>query len=188
MSASLAAPPGGARPAMPARVPGKTCGSCSLCCKVFDVPPIENKRAGSWCKHCTPGKGCGIWNERPEFCQDYYCHWHFDASLGPEWRPDVAKFLISNEADGIWLSIVTDRSQPNAWRREPYHGKLRTLSQRLIETGKHGLLLIDGDRKFVILPDREVPIGARDSAANVRFTRAVVNGALRYDIVFNQAA
>ena len=38
-------------------VPGRECGSCSLCCKVYNVPEIE-KPAGKWCRHCTPGKGC----------------------------------------------------------------------------------------------------------------------------------
>jgi hypothetical protein len=174
--------------AVPQRVPGKSCGSCSLCCKLFDVPPIDNKPAGVWCKNCKPGKGCGIWDSRPEFCKDYFCHWHFDASLGPEWRPDVAKFLISNEVGGIWLSIITDRNLPNAWRREPYHSRLRGLAGRLIDGGKHGLLLIDGDRKFIVLPDREVLIGQRDTHANVRFKRAVVNGQVCYDVEQLEAA
>ena len=39
--------------------PGRECGACTLCCKVFDVPVLE-KPAGQWCKHCLPGRGCGI--------------------------------------------------------------------------------------------------------------------------------
>jgi len=174
----------------PAIVPtlGRSCGSCSLCCKVFPVPPVDDKPAGKWCRHCAPGKGCGIWDSRPEFCRSYHCHWHFDASLGPEWRPDVAKFLINNEADGVWLSIIVDPAKPNAWKREPYHGKLRRLAATLIAGGKHGLLLIDGNRKFVVLPDREVLIGHRDAKAHVKVSPVAGAGGVRYDVHIDRAA
>jgi hypothetical protein len=167
---------------------GRSCGSCTLCCKVFPVPPIDNKPAGKWCKHCKPGQGCGIWESRPEFCRSFHCHWHFDASLGPEWRPDVARFVINTEPGGAWLSVVVDPGQPHAWRREPYHSKLRSLAARFIDSGTNGLLLIEGDRKSIILPDREVHVGTRDTHAHVRLTRQVVDGAVRYDVVFDEPA
>jgi hypothetical protein len=167
---------------------GRSCGTCSLCCKVFDVPPVNNKPAGKWCDHCKPGRGCAIWTDRPAMCRDYHCHWHYDLSLGAEWRPDVAKFILSREPGGIWLSIVADMAQPNAWRREPYHAKLRKLAERLIESGANGLMLIEGDRKSVVLPDREVHIGTRTTHANVRFEKRMLNGAARYEVVFLQPA
>jgi hypothetical protein len=167
---------------------GRSCGTCSLCCKVFEVPPVNNKPAGKWCSHCTPGRGCSIWTERPQMCRDYYCHWHQDLSLGPEWRPDTAKFILSREPGGIWLSIVVDLAQPNAWRREPYHTKLRKLAERLIESGTNGLMLIEGDKKSIVMPDREVLIGTRTTHANVRFERRIVNGAARHEVVFLEPA
>jgi hypothetical protein len=167
---------------------GRSCGTCSLCCKVFDIPPVDDKPAGKWCPNCKPGRGCAIWSARPQMCQDYFCHWHADMSLGMEWRPDTAKFILSREPGGVWLSIVADMAQPNAWRREPYHGKLRLLAQRLIESGGNGLMLIEGDRKSVVLPDREVQIGTRTTHGNVRFEKTVVGGATRYDVVFLDTA
>jgi hypothetical protein len=184
----LQAKPEPKAPAQSELVANRSCGTCSMCCKIFDIPPIEGKLAGTWCKHCRPGSGCGIWTERPQMCADYFCHWRFDASLGPEWRPDVAKFLINREPGGIWLSVIVDKALPNAWRREPYHTKLRTLATRLIEGGSHGLMLIVGDSKYVILPDREVLIGNKDTHANVRFKRSSVNGAVRYDVELQVAA
>jgi hypothetical protein len=171
----------------PPRAPAKQCGTCTLCCKLFDIPPVNSKPAGKWCPNCTPGRGCGIWNTRPQMCADYFCHWHVDASLGPEWRPDTAKFILSREPGGIWLSVVTDPGQPMAWKREPYHTMLRQLAARLIESGTNGLMLIEGDRKSVILPDREVLIGTRLTHTNISFTKAQVSGGVRYDVVFNQA-
>jgi hypothetical protein len=167
---------------------GRSCGTCSLCCKVFEVPPVNNKPAGKWCSNCSPGRGCSIWADRPSMCRDYHCHWHYDLSLGPEWRPDTAKFILSREPGGIWLSIVVDTAQPNAWRREPYHSKLRQLAERLIESGSNGLMLIEGDRKSLVLPDREVHIGTRTTHANVTFEKRMVNGAARYEVVFLQPA
>ncbi len=166
----------------------RSCGTCSLCCKVFDIPPVDAKPAGKWCPNCNPGRGCSVWSDRPQMCRDYFCHWHTDQSLGPEWRPDTAKFVLSREPGGIWLSIVADMAQPNAWRREPYHAKLRHLAQRLIDSGTNGLMLIEGDRKSVVLPDREVVIGTRTTHANVRFEKAVVNGVQRYEVVFLEPA
>lgn len=30
--------------------PGRACGACTLCCKVYDVPAVESV-AGQWCRH-----------------------------------------------------------------------------------------------------------------------------------------
>jgi hypothetical protein len=165
---------------------GRSCGTCTLCCKVYDVPPIDNKPAGKWCKHCKPGKGCGIWDTRPQFCRDYHCYWHYEAQLGPEWRPDVAKFILNLEPGGIWLAIVIDPGQPHAWKREPYHSILRSLSDQFITAGDKGLMLIEGDRKFVVLPDREVFIGNKMTNANVRLTKKKISGIVHYDVIFNE--
>lgn len=172
-------------PASGGRIPGKTCGSCTLCCKLFAVPPVDDKPPGVWCRHCTPGAGCGIWATRPEFCRVYFCHWHYDASLGLEWRPEVARFIVSREPRGGGvLSVVTDPGHRTAWRREPYHSRLRGLSRRLIEQDAGVLLLIDGDRKSIILPDDEVFVGKRDTHARVRFEMPDEDGVRRYKVVF----
>jgi hypothetical protein len=40
--------------AEPAVVAGRSCGSCSLCCKVMPVQELS-KPAGQWCVHAVPG-------------------------------------------------------------------------------------------------------------------------------------
>jgi hypothetical protein len=45
-------------------VPGRECGSCSMCCKVYNIAEIS-KPAGKWCSHCKPGKGCVIHDAPP---------------------------------------------------------------------------------------------------------------------------
>ena len=52
--------------------PGKTCGSCTLCCKVVGVAELK-KPADVWCGHCNKAKGCKIYDTRPLECRTFYC-------------------------------------------------------------------------------------------------------------------
>jgi len=77
------------------------CGSCTACCRVFDVPEVQSK-AGDWCKHCAVGKGCTIYETRPQTCVDFECLWLMSQSrkdprevLPPELRPDRCKVVFS---------------------------------------------------------------------------------------------
>ena len=45
--------------------PGRECGSCTLCCKVYDVPAVDSV-AGQWCRHTKQGRGCAIHATRPD--------------------------------------------------------------------------------------------------------------------------
>jgi len=62
-------------------VPGRECGSCTLCCKVYYIAEL-GKAAGKWCQHCTPGKGCMIHETTlPSQCATFNCLWRTDAAL-----------------------------------------------------------------------------------------------------------
>ena len=57
-----------------------------------------NKPAGSWCSHCKPGEGCGIYAERPTECRTFKCLWLGLEEAGvatPELRPDRSKVVLS---------------------------------------------------------------------------------------------
>jgi hypothetical protein len=150
------------------KVPGRSCGTCSMCCKVFDVPWVDNKPKGQWCKHCRPGRGCAIWDSRPERCQDYFCQWFFAPGLGDDWRPDVARFLLNLSSNEFWLEIVVDPAQPNAWRREPYGSYLRSVADMRMRQGK-GLLLHVGDKRAIVTPTEEVDISQFGTEAVFEF-------------------
>jgi hypothetical protein len=142
-------------------VPSRSCGSCSMCCKLMSIP-VFNKPDGQWCSHAKPGKGCNIHAERPFFCRGFYCHWMMTPGLGPEWKPDVAKFLISARNNGARITAHVDPGAPHAWRREPYYSTFKTWAVKAAAQRPH-MHLIDvmhGDRITVILPDRDVEIGA----------------------------
>jgi hypothetical protein len=152
--------------------PGRSCGSCSFCCKVVSIP-LFGKPAGQWCSHARPGKGCTIHATRPFVCRAFYCHWMLTPGLGPEWKPDVAKFLVAVRNDGTRITAHVDPGTPHAWRREPYY---RVFKQWAVKAAAqrprmHQIDVMVGERLTVILPDRDVEFGAVGEGANIEITR-----------------
>ena len=69
----------------------RICGACTACCKTHEVVEI-NKPAGVWCAHCEIGKGCRIYNERPQTCKSFRCLWLRGIGKGKD-RPDRSKVV-----------------------------------------------------------------------------------------------
>jgi len=141
-------------------VAGRECGTCTLCCKVAAVEELE-KPNGVWCSHCKSGKRCTIYERRPSSCRSFYCQWMLEKGLGPEWKPERAKFAMVKTEGGRRLTALVDPGFPSAWRRSPYYENLKAwaadANRRLPE-----LYLVDvliGQRSIVILPDRDVELG-----------------------------
>lgn len=103
---------------------GRNCGACTLCCKVYDVPPV-GATAGNWCPNCLPGRGCKIYEARPQQCRDFLCLWMTQDYLGPDWKPDKARFVLTMDAQTRWLFVQADPGAAQAWRKEPYYGQLK---------------------------------------------------------------
>jgi hypothetical protein len=99
-------------------VPGRACDTCTLCCKVIAIEDFA-KPPGVWCRHCVRGKGCGIYETRPSSCRTFFCEWMLAPSLGPEWKPERAKFALVI-GDGGHLTAFVDPGFPGAWRASPY--------------------------------------------------------------------
>ena len=137
--------------------PGRDCGTCTLCCKVYDVPALE-KSAGSWCRHCQPGRGCGIHETRPQHCRSFHCMWMTQTWLGPEWKPDRSKLVLSVDPATHFLLVQVDPGAPGAWRREPYYGQLKSWAAAGIGQGRQVIVFLNKSAT-VILPDRDVALG-----------------------------
>jgi len=140
----------------PASSTQKKCGGCNLCCK---VPPIAalNKPAGQWCIHCEVGVGCQIYANRPAGCREFSCLWLSDLTLGPEWRPDLARFFLSSY-HGNQLAVLCDPGYPLAWRREPYYRKLRDWSAVARRQGKIVLAYAE-ETRTLIAPEGDFYLG-----------------------------
>ena len=162
MSTEPAVPPSAdtATSAGPKVVAGKDCGTCTLCCKTVGVLEIA-KPAGVWCPHCVRGKQCAIYPTRFASCRTFYCQWMLEPGLGPEWKPDRAKFVLVKTEGGRHLSACADPGFPSAWRRWPYYENLKRWAAEGVRRSPD-LHLVDamiGSQCIVILPDRDVDIG-----------------------------
>ncbi len=122
-----------------------------MCCKLVEITEIA-KPQNVWCSHCTPGKGCGIYASRPSECANFDCGWLADTSLGDDWRPDRARFVITREPGSGRVFLVCDPAMPAAWRREPYYAKIKASlarpgaerTQIVVTTGRKITLLVRG--------------------------------------------
>ena len=173
-----------ARPASPfavspttsarALVPGRACGSCTLCCKTVAVVELA-KPAGTWCPHCLRSKGCAIYHSRPAGCRDFHCEWMLSEKLGPEWKPDRARFVLMITPTGH-LAACIDPGYPSAWRRPPYYQTLwRWACERAASPSSSwpGVDVWIGKRCIIILPDGEKDLGIVAADEEVRIDRAM---------------
>jgi hypothetical protein len=160
---------------------GRSCGSCTLCCKVYDVAVIDNKPRGVWCKHCAPGKGCGIWQERPDFCRDFSCHWLKDTSFGDEWKPERSKLVMNYRPDDNAMAVMVDPATPKAWRKEPYHSGLRMLAATLARR-QHILQIVVNHDTTVISSTRDFHVGGPFDRLNLRWRRIQTAGGESFEL------
>ena len=134
---------------------GRTCGTCTLCCKILAVPEID-KSADRWCKHVVQGKGCGIHAERPNQCRTFDCLWLLEPALGPEWKPERAKFVFS-KFDDQRLVAVCDPAAPNAWRGPAYYPQFKRWAQQAAQ-GEKQVLVHSGRKVTVVMPGNDVEL------------------------------
>jgi hypothetical protein len=154
-------------------VPGRSCGTCSMCCKLFNLPELESP-AGKWCRHCEPGRGCKIHAARPEVCRSFFCGWLVSPDLGPEWKPERAKLIIRTLVDGETMPCIAvnvEESFPTAWQRPEIY---RRLKQTAIDNAAGGILKLVvrvqiGRRQIAILPERDVDLGIVEDDEEIKF-------------------
>jgi hypothetical protein len=83
-------------------VAGRDCGACTACCKELTIETDALRKVqGVLCVHCTPGTGCGIYQQRPETCRTWYCQWRRYAWLDDDWRPDRSQLLLRVTDDDV---------------------------------------------------------------------------------------
>jgi len=115
----------------------RQCGSCSLCCKLMEVP--GTKEPHQWCPHAKPGHGCSIYPNRPERCRDFNCMWLKDNRIPDYWYPKTSKIVINafSENSVSYVAFVVDQSYPNRWREEPWFSDITQMARAGLD-GKDG--------------------------------------------------
>jgi uncharacterized protein len=98
-----------------ASVPGKACGSCTMCCSALEIAEFK-KPAGVVCADCVPAGGCAIYDSRPPVCRAFECLWLTERSLPRNLRPDLVGTLFMEDDDSGEYRAVCDPQWPMAWR------------------------------------------------------------------------
>jgi hypothetical protein len=133
----------------------KSCGECTLCCKVMGIEELE-KPAGSWCLHCQPGRGCLIYDKRPTECRSFRCLWLVNDLLDQRWKPSKSRFVLTTSEDGI--EVRCDPGYPDAWRKEPFRSEIREWAISG-ETHDVTVLVIVNERMILVTPEQEFDLG-----------------------------
>lgn len=139
----------------------RTCGTCTLCCKVLEVQSLA-KPPGQWCVHVLKGRGCGIHGAHPADCRAFACGWLQTPDLGPEWKPEVCRFVLRNESDQRRLCVDVDPGFPDAWKKPAYYPLIKQWS-RAVRDRTGCVLVYIGARTIVVFPEEDIDIGPLES-------------------------
>ena len=139
-------------------VPGRTCGSCMLCCTVMLVEEL-NKPSGVTCSYAAAGSGCTIREHRPRSCRRFFCGWRLDPHIDSLWKPNICGFVLTISLRYASMLVMVDPTRPLAWRMPPYYDRFKVWAARAFEEDKRIVAIVAGGEATVILPDRDVPIG-----------------------------
>ncbi len=148
------------------------------------IVELEKPR-GAWCNHAVPGRGCAIYEQRPDSCRVFSCLWLLDPALGEEWKPEKSKLVIVPDDDKKVTRVYVDAAAPEAWKREPYHSSLLDFMRNGLMEGR--LLFINvGNRNGLLLPDggdgwRLQDLGKLQAGDEVQLRRSGPPFAPRYE-------
>jgi hypothetical protein len=140
--------------------PAKTCGSCTFCCKVMGIAELA-KPQGVWCPHCKPGRGCGIYEERPPSCRTFACQWLAEPDMPDIFKPDRSKVVLDVDPSGPRLMAECDPAAPLAWREEPIYSLLKGQAREKWG-GAMMVLARAGRRTWLITPREDIDLGLVD--------------------------
>lgn len=120
----------------------RSCGTCTLCCRLPEIDQLS-KPANTLCVNCVMGKGCFIYEDRPDLCRDFLCAWMTDHELGPEWEPTVANMMVYGQGDQ--LTVLVDPDHPQSWRQEPYTTQLTSWATEAAGRGGYVIVFAGDD-------------------------------------------
>lgn len=138
----------------------RTCGSCTLCCKVMAVEEL-GKPAGKWCSICSPTEGCYAYAERPKECRDFACLW-LRGEIPEEFKPDRSKAVFTRSmafGDVPCVEVRVEDERSDVWRE----GRLGRFIANLAE---HQTVVVACSSRTLAVgsPDAEVMRKAAEAA------------------------
>lgn len=179
----MTADPAGTEPNGVDLVPaaGRSCGTCTLCCKLFDIRALDKPRF-EWCKHCAVGHGCNIYEQRPDECRAFNCSYLLNPDLGEEWKPSKSKIVLTLEKGNV-IGVYVDPGRADAWRKEPYHSQIRRWAAEA--AGKRGQVIVwEGRNVVALLPGGDKRLGPVPDGHHIVFsTRRGPGGNIEPDAI-----
>jgi len=145
-----------------------------MCCRVLDIA-VLGKAAGTQCRHCVTGGGCGIYAERPAVCGEFYCGYLALPFVHARWFPDACGMMIYPDAAHKRLAVHVDPARPDAWRAAPFHADLRQWAAAADKMGFQVYVAV-GRRIIAILPHEDVDLGPFGDEDRLVYEHAMVDG------------
>ncbi len=122
----------------------RSCGECTLCCKLMGVPELK-KPSAKWCDDCDQGKGCLVYETRPPSCRNFQCFWLMDDGFPDEFRPDrigaLAAFNDTSDSCVLHVDPAKRRALTSPRVDALIKALLKTYSKVFIVQGKENALI-----------------------------------------------
>jgi len=158
---------------------GRTCDGCTMCCKLLRV---GEKPALKWCEHCAIGKGCNIYDARPDECRTFHCGYLRMEEIGEAWRPANCKMVVAIGPGDKRLVIYVDEARRGQWRNAPYYATIKGWARALCPQAGQ-VLVYDGREVIAILPDREKSLGLQREGRVLTSTVTPSSNGPIYDVI-----
>ena len=166
-------------PTEPRIAAGRSCAGCTMCCKIMGIAELSKPR-NQWCPNCDVGKGCKIYDERPQSCRDFDCIYLLDGTLADHWKPSRSRMVLTRY-QAARLCVHVDPDRPDAWRKEPYYSELKAWSRIAAQTRSMVAVYV-GDNLTIVLPDRDKFLGPTSEDQQLRFVTRPAQRGVEYDV------
>ena len=84
----------------------KSCGTCTRCCEGWFSADIKGHKMdlGKPCYFIEIGKGCTIYNDRPQDpCKNFLCGWMLIDEMPDEFKPENSGVIMHWRKEGYWV-------------------------------------------------------------------------------------
>jgi hypothetical protein len=100
-----------------------------LCCSLLGIVELQ-KPVFTICKHCVIGKGCKIYEVKPQTCTDFLCSYKNSPDVAEHWNPKVCGMVLVREIIGEtdMISVMCSSSAKHRWKQEPYWGDIKRMA------------------------------------------------------------
>lgn len=152
-----------------------------MCCKMLEVVALKKPRQ-KWCPDCAIGKGCNIYETRPEECRAFYCGWMVDAGIPDHWAPKHSRMVLAYNISQNQVMVHVDASRGDAWRQPPFITDLQNMARHAASRGRL-FLLRSGQEAWALLPDRAKNLGTVRDDQVALMVRETTPGGVRHDVI-----